>query len=67
MLLEQMLEEQEKQINRGKSVEQIHCAAVMAQAELLDQLCDELARMNQFLDRVNDMLSNIEMNQRGTN
>ena len=58
MLLEEMLDEQEKQINRGKSVEQIHCAADMVAAAKLTDIEIEL-------QRIREQLENIEANTRG--
>lgn len=58
-LLNEMLDEQQKLCNRGNAPENISTAAQMAQGVILAEIQGELARMN-------EMLSNIEMNTRGT-
>lgn len=59
MLLEEMLDLQQGLVNKGKSVDEIRCAAVMLTAA-------ETANMTSELQRISEQLSNIEANTRGT-
>jgi len=58
--LEDMIQQQQKLVNKGHQVDQIECAAQMLIAATLGEIREQL-------ERVNENLMNIEVNVRANN